>query len=152
MFEKLKTTKDYYFELEKKLADPDIISDMDKWRDINMEYVGLKDLVDKYMEYEKVKDTIKEDKEMLELSDDKEMSDMLKEEIASLEKKVPSIEEEIKVLLLPKDPNDEKNVFVEIRSGAGGDEAGLFAAELYRMYHMYADSQGFKTEDVEYSD
>mgnify|MGYP002738716842 CR=1 FL=1 len=152
MFEKLKTTKDYYFELEKKLADPDIISDMDKWRDINMEYVGLKDLVDKYMEYEKVKDTIKEDKEMLELSDDKEMSDMLKEEIASLEKKVPSIEEEIKVLLLPKDPNDEKNVFVEIRSGAGGDEAGLFAAELYRMYHMYADSQGFKTEDVEYSE
>lgn len=152
MFEKLKNTKDYYFDLEKKLADPDVLADMDKWREINMEYVGLKALVEKYMEYEKSKETITENKEMIELTDDKEMVEMLKEEISSMEKKIPHLEDEIKVLLLPKDPNDDKNVFVEIRAGAGGDEAGLFAAELYRMYHMYSDSQGYKTEEVEYSE
>lgn len=152
MFEKLKGTKDYYYELEKKLADPEVLADMDKWKELNIEYAGLKPLVDKYSEYEKKINTLEEDKEMLKISDDKEMVDLLKEEISSLEEEIPAIEEEIKILLLPKDPNDDKNVFIEIRAGAGGDEAGLFAAELYRMYHMYADSQGFKTEDVEYSD
>lgn len=152
MFEKLKGTKDYYYELEKKLADPEVLADMDKWKELNIEYAGLKPLVDKYSEYEKKVNTLEEDKEMLKISDDKEMVDLLKEEISSLEEEIPAIEEEIKILLLPKDPNDDKNVFIEIRAGAGGDEAGLFAAELYRMYHMYADSQGFKTEDVEYSD
>lgn len=152
MFEKLKGTKDYYYELEKKLADPEVLSDMDKWKELNIEYAGLKPLVDKYSEYEKKVNTLEEDKEMLKISDDKEMEDLLKEEISSLEEEIPALEEEIKILLLPKDPNDDKNVFIEIRAGAGGDEAGLFAAELYRMYHMYADSQGFKTEDVEYSD
>lgn len=152
MFEKLKGTKDYYYELEKKLADPEVLADMDKWKELNIEYAGLKPLVDKYSEYEKKMNTLEEDKEMLKISDDKEMEDLLKEEISSLEEEIPALEEEIKILLLPKDPNDDKNVFIEIRAGAGGDEAGLFAAELYRMYHMYADSQGFKTEDVEYSD
>ncbi len=152
MFEKLKGTKDYYYELEKKLADPEVLADMDKWKELNIEYAGLKPLVDKYSEYEKKVNTLEEDKEMLKISDDNEMVDLLKEEISSLEEEIPAIEEEIKILLLPKDPNDDKNVFIEIRAGAGGDEAGLFAAELYRMYHMYADSQGFKTEDVEYSD
>ncbi|MDO5026528.1 MAG: peptide chain release factor 1 [Tissierellia bacterium] len=152
MFEKLKTTKEYYLELEKKLADPEILADMDQWKEINMEYAGLKPLVDKYSEYENKLKTIEEDQEMLDVTDDQEMIDMLKDEIQSLEKEIPSIEEEIKILLLPKDPNDDKNVYVEIRAGAGGDEAGLFAAELYRMYHMYADGQRFKTEDVEYTD
>lgn len=152
MFEKLKGTKDYYFELEKKLADPEVLADMDKWKELNIEYAGLKPLVDKYSEYENKLNILEEDKEMLKISDDKEMMDLLKEEIIALEEEIPAIEEEIKILLLPKDPNDDKNVFIEIRAGAGGDEAGLFAAELYRMYHMYADSQGFKSEDVEYSD
>lgn len=152
MFEKLKETKVYYLDLEKKLANPDILADMDKWKELNMEYAGLKPLVDKYSEYEKTLKSIDEDKEMMEVADDQEMVDMLKEEIQNLEKKVPHLEEEIKILLLPKDPNDDKNVFVEIRAGAGGDEAGLFAAELYRMYHMYADTQRFKTEDVEYTE
>lgn len=152
MFEKLETTKEYYFDLEKKLADPEVLADMDKWQELNMEYAGLKPLVDKYMEYEDKQETIKEDKEMIEVTDDQEMIDMLKDEIQSLEKEIPEIEEEIKILLLPKDPNDDKNVFVEIRAGAGGDEAGLFAAELYRMYHMYADTQKFKTEDVDYTE
>lgn len=152
MFEKLKSTKDYYFDLEKKLADPEILADMDKWKELNIEYAGLKPLVDKYVEYEKKLETIAEDKEMLALAEDRDMKDMLHEEIKSIEEEIPKIEEEIKILLLPKDPNDDKNVFVEVRAGAGGDEAGLFAAELYRMYHMYADTQGFKTEDVEYAD
>ncbi len=152
MFEKLKKTKEYYLDLEKKLADPDVLADMDKWKELNMEYSGLKPLVDKYSEYEDKLNTIEEDKEMIEVADDHDMVEMLKEEIQSLEKEIPVIEEEIKILLLPKDPNDDKNVYVEIRAGAGGDEAGLFAAELYRMYHMYADNQGFKTEDIEYTE
>lgn len=152
MFEKLKSTKDYYQELEKKLADPNILADMDRWKELNIEYAGLKPLVDKYSEYEKKLNTIKEDKEMIEVTDDHDMVEMLKDEISNLEDEIPAIEEEIKILLLPKDPNDDKNVFVEVRAGAGGDEAGLFAAELYRMYHMFADTQGFKTEDVEYAE
>lgn len=152
MFEKLKSTKDYYQELEKKLADPNILADMDRWKELNIEYAGLKPLVDKYSEYEKKLNTIKEDKEMIEVTDDHDMVEMLKEEISNLEDEIPAIEEEIKILLLPKDPNDDKNVFVEVRAGAGGDEAGLFAAELYRMYHMFADARGFKTEDVEYAE
>lgn len=152
MFEKLKNTRDYYYELEKRLVDPELLANMDQWQEVNKEYGGLKSLVEKYTEYEKAKETIAEDKEMLEVSDDHDMNAMLKDEISMLEHSLPTLEEEIKVLLLPKDPNDSKNVFVEIRAGAGGDEAGLFAAELYRMYHMYADSQGFKTEDVEYSE
>lgn len=152
MFEKLKGTKSYFYELENKLADPDILADMDQWREINMEYAGLKPLVEKYEEYETIINTIVEDKEMIGMSDDAEMIDMLRDEITSLEKQIPALEEELTILLLPKDPNDDKNVYVEIRAGAGGDEAALFAAELYRMYHMYADKQGFKTEEVEYQD
>jgi len=152
MFENLKGTKEYYHKLEQKLADPEVLSDMDKWKELNMEYAGLKPIVDKYTEYTQAIETIKEDKEMLEDAEDKDMKDMLKEEISSLEKELPKFEEELTILLLPKDPNDDKNVYVEVRAGAGGDEASLFAAELYRMYHMYADKQGFKTEDVEYTE
>ena len=152
MFEKLQSTKDYYFELEKKLASPDVLADMDKWKEINLEYAGLKPLVEKYIEYRTTVDTLEEDKEMLRETNDEEMKDMLKEEISELEEKIPGLEEEITILLLPQDPNDKKNVFVEIRAGAGGDEAALFANDLYRMYHMYADKQGFKTEEIEFSE
>lgn len=152
MFDKLKSTKDYYFELEQKLATPELLADMNKWQEVNKEYSGLKQLVEKYMDYENTKNIIKEDKEMLDVADEPEMIEMLKEEIDLNSKKLKNLEEEITILLLPKDPNDNKNVFVEIRAGAGGDEAGLFAGELYRMYHMYADSQGYKTEEIEFSE
>lgn len=152
MFDKLKSTKDYYFELEQKLATPELLADMNKWQEVNKEYSGLKQLVEKYMDYENTKNIIKEDKEMLDVADEPEMIEMLKEEIDLNSKNLKNLEEEITILLLPKDPNDNKNVFVEIRAGAGGDEAGLFAGELYRMYHMYADSQGYKTEEIEFSE
>lgn len=152
MFDKLKKTKDYYYELEKKLADPELIADMNKWQKVNKEYVDLKPIVEKFSEYEKVKINLDEDMEMFELAEDEEMIDLLKEEIPELEAKIEEIKEELTFLLLPKDPNDNKNVFVEIRAGAGGDEAGLFAGDLYRMYHMYADKQGYKTEEIEFSE
>lgn len=152
MFEKLKGTKDYYHNLEAKLVDPEVLADMDKWKELNLEYAGLTPLVSKYTEYADALEAIAEDKEMIAAADDEDMVAMLKEEISDLEAKIPGLEEEITILLLPKDPNDDKNVYVEVRAGAGGDEAGLFAAELYRMYHMYADKQGFKTEEIEYSE
>ncbi|MDO4778128.1 MAG: peptide chain release factor 1 [Tissierellia bacterium] len=152
MFEKLKKTRDYYFELENKLASPELLADMGKWQEVNREYAGLRALVQKYTEYEDTKRIIEEDKEMLSVSEDEDMTEMLKEEIESNSQKLEKLEEEITILLLPKDPNDHKNVFIEIRAGAGGDEAGLFAGELYRMYHMYADSQGYKTEEIEFSE
>lgn len=152
MFDKLKKTKDYYYELEKKLADPELIADMNNWQKVNKEYVELRPIVEKYNEYEKVQTNLDEDMEMFELAEDEEMIDLLKEEIPELENKIEEIKEELTFLLLPKDPNDSKNVFVEIRAGAGGDEAGLFAGDLYRMYHMYADKQGYKTEEIEFSE
>lgn len=152
MFDKLKKTRDYFYELEERLASPELLADMAKWQEVNREYAGLKNLVQKYNEYELAENTISEDREMLHDLNDKEMEEMLRLEIEENEEKMKILGEEIKILLLPKDPNDHKDVFVEIRAGAGGDEAGLFAGELYRMYHMYADKQGYKTEEIDFSD
>lgn len=152
MFEKLENTKNKFYELEKDLANPDLIANMDEWQKVNREYVDLRPLVKAYEEYRKNEDTIKENKEMLEMAEDQEMKDLLHEEISEAEDKLESLEEKITFLLIPKDPNDYKNVFVEIRSGAGGDEAALFAGDLYRMYQMFANNNGYKTEEIEYSE
>lgn len=152
MFEKLENTKNKFYELEKDLANPDLIANMDEWQKVNREYVDLRPLVKAYEEYRKNEDTIKENKEMLEMAEDQEMKDLLHEEICEAEDKLESLEEKITFLLIPKDPNDYKNVFVEIRSGAGGDEAALFAGDLYRMYQMFANNNGYKTEEIEYSE
>lgn len=152
MFEKLESTKEHYYDLEKQLASPDLLADMNKWQQVNREYVGLKDLVKAYEEYRENEDRISENKEMLEATEDQEFLDLLHEEIHESEKRLEELEEKITFLLIPKDPNDHKNVFVEIRAGAGGDEAGLFAGELYRMYQMYASKSGFKVEEIEFSD
>ncbi|EHR35614.1 peptide chain release factor 1 [Helcococcus kunzii] len=152
MFEKLENTKNKFYELEKDLANPDLIANMDEWQKVNREYVDLRPLVKAYEEYRKNEDTIKENKEMLEMAEDQEMKDLLHEEIGEAEDKLESLEEKITFLLIPKDPNDYKNVFVEIRSGAGGDEAALFAGDLYRMYQMFANNNGYKTEEIEYSE
>lgn len=152
MFEKLENTKNKFYELEKDLANPDLIANMDEWQKVNREYVDLRPIVKAYEEYRKNEDTIKENKDMLELAEDQEMKDLLHEEIKEAEEKLESLEEKITFLLIPKDPNDYKNVFVEIRSGAGGDEAALFAGDLYRMYQMFANNNGYKTEEIEYSE
>lgn len=152
MFEQLEKTKDKYYELEKRLATPELLSDMDKWQKVNMEYNEVKPIVQAYEEFRRNEATIEENREMLEIAEEQEMKDLLNEEISAAKANLSKLEEKITFLLIPKDPNDHKNVFVEIRSGAGGDEAGLFAGELYRMYQMYASSAGFKTEEVEISE
>lgn len=152
MFENLKGLDEQFKTLEMSLADPVLLSDMDKWQVVNREYHELKPVVEAYRLYSQTVETIEEDKFLLGETDDEEMREMLKEEISSLEKALPGQAEELKILLLPKDPNDHKNVFIEIRGGAGGDEAALFAGDLYRMYLMFADKSGYKTEVMSYSD
>lgn len=139
MLEKLSFIENTFQELEKKLMDPDVIADMEQYQQVAKEHSDLGPIVEVYRAYTKNTQIIKEDKEMLEMSDDDEMNALLKQEISAREEEMEQQEEKMKVLLLPKDPNDHKNVIVEIRAGAGGDEAGLFAGVLYRMFVRYAE-------------
>ncbi len=149
MFENLDHIKDNYKELELKLADPEVLSDIDRFTKISREYNSLKPIVEKYEEIKNAEDIIEENQMLLGETDDAEMIDMLKEQISDSKKDLEIFNEEMKILLIPKDPNDSKDVIVEIRPGAGGDEAGLFAGDLYRMYNMYADKEGYKTEEID---
>lgn len=151
MLENLEHMKENYKQLEKKLADPEVLSDPDMIKKISREYNQIKPVVEKYDQIKDAEDMIKENIELLKQTDDKEMLELLKAEIDENKEKLEKYKEDLKVLLIPKDPNDHKNVIVEIRAGAGGDEAGLFAGDLYRMYHMYSDKQGYKTEDISVS-
>jgi len=146
VLDKLSFLEDKYRELSEKIIDPEVMKDMDNWQKLAKEHAEVEPIVFKYREYTKLQETIEEDKELLKEDLDEEMKELLKMEIPENEEKMAEIEEELKLLLIPKDPNDHKNVIVEIRAGAGGDEAGLFAGNLFRMYSMYADSQGWKTE------
>jgi len=146
MFDKLSFIENKYEKLSKKIIDPEIISNTEEWQRLAKEHAEIEPIVLKYREYTKVKNTLEEDKELLKEKLDDEMRELLKEDIAENEKRVEELENELKILLLPKDPNDEKNVIVEIRAGAGGDEAGLFAGDLFRMYSRYAERQGWKVE------
>ncbi|QQK07908.1 peptide chain release factor 1 [Miniphocaeibacter halophilus] len=152
MFENLSTIEKNFTDLETKISDPEVMKDMNNWQKLVKEHADLKPIVDKYKEYSHAVNILKEDKEMLNEKIDDDMREMLKEEISTLEEDIEKFEGELKILLLPKDPNDHKNVFLEIRAGAGGDEAGLFAGELLRMYQMYADKQGWSTEIMEITD
>lgn len=149
MFDNLKSTEEKFEEYERSLADPEVLSDMNKFQKIMREYNELKPVVEKYRQIKSCEQTIIEDKMLLKEEEDKDLIEMLKSEIEDKKSNLDQYEKEMKILLIPKDPNDEKNVFVEIRAGAGGDEAGLFAGDLYRMYHMYSDSQNFKTEEIQ---
>lgn len=149
MFDNLEHVRENYKQLELKLADPVVLSDMDQFRKVSKEYNSLKPIVEKYEEIKNAEDTIAENQELLNEAEDQDMIDMLKEEIDENKNKLEVFKDEMQILLIPKDPNDERDVIVEIRPGAGGDEAGLFAGDLYRMYNMYADKAGFKTEDIE---
>ena len=149
MFDNLEHVRENYKQLELKLADPSVLADMDQFRKVSKEYNSLKPVVEKYEEIKNAENTIAENQELLNEAEDQEMIDMLKEEIDENKKNLEVYKDEMQILLIPKDPNDERDVIVEIRPGAGGDEAGLFAGDLYRMYNMYADKAGFKTEDIE---
>lgn len=151
MFESLDNIKDRMRAFESQLADPDLIANMDEWQKVNREYVNLKPLAEAYDAYDEARSKVEEDKLMIPEADDPDMKEMLKDDLQENEALMEKLEQEIKVLLLPTDPNDYKNVIVEIRAGAGGDEAGLFAGDLYRMYHMFADKKGYATEELDYT-
>ncbi len=147
MFDKLDFIADKYKELSEKVSDPEIIGNQSLWQKYIKEMSELEPIVKKYKEYRKIKDGIADAKEMLDESGiDEEMKELAKMELSDLEGQLPAIEEDLKVLLLPKDPNDEKNVILEVRAGTGGDEAALFGANLLRMYTMYAENRGWKPE------
>lgn len=146
MLEKLSFLETKYKELSEKIIDPEVINNIEEWQRLVKEHAEVEPIVMKYREYTKAQNTLEEDKEMLKEKLDDEMRDLLREEVSEYEDIIERLEEELRVLLLPKDPNDHKNVIVEIRAGAGGDEAGLFAGDLLRMYSRYAERQGWKVE------
>ncbi|MFT9600647.1 peptide chain release factor 1 [Mesobacillus sp.] len=151
MFDRLQAVEDRYERLNELLSDPEVVNDSKKLREYSKEQSDIQETVMAYREYKEVKEQLTDAKAMLEDKLDAEMREMVKEEISELEPRIEELEARIKVLLIPKDPNDDKNVIMEIRGAAGGDEAALFAGDLYRMYSRYAESQGWKTEVIDAS-
>lgn len=146
MLETLEGIYARFKQVELLLSSPEVASDMKKFTKLNKEYSDLKQIVELYFEYNNLVSNLAEAKEMLEVSEDLEMKEMAKEEFESLNERKGPLEEDIKMLLIPKDPEDDKNAMVEIRAGAGGDEASIFAGDLFRMYTKFFDSQGWKHE------
>ena len=145
MFDKLETVEKRYEELTIKISDPEVISRTNEWREYMKEHAEIEPIVQKYREYKKAKQTFEDAKEMM---NDPEMKELAEEEMLAAKEDMPRIEEELKILLIPKDPDDDKNVICEIRAGAGGEEAALFAGTLFRMYTMYAEKKHWKLEVV----
>jgi len=146
MLDRLDFTENKYDELTIKISDPLVIANQNEWQKLCKEHAALEIIVTKYRIYKKAKEDIETNKEMLREETDREMKEMIQEEIKDLIQVKETTQEELRILLLPKDPNDERNVFVEIRAGAGGDEAALFAANLFRMYTRYAERNRWKVE------
>ena len=149
MFDKLEDLVRRYEEITNELTEPSVVNDQKRFRALMKEQSDLQPLVDTYTEYKKCRETEIDSLAMLEEESEEEMREMLKEELSDAKKRMADLEQKLKILLLPKDPNDDKNVIVEIRAGAGGDEAALFAAEIYRMYVHYAESRRWKVELME---
>ncbi|WP_163099557.1 peptide chain release factor 1 [Peribacillus alkalitolerans] len=149
MIDRLQSVEDRYERLNELLSDPEIVNDPKKLREYSKEQSTIQETVHVYREYKEFREQLQEAKSMLEEKLDAEMREMVKQEISELEESMEELEAKLKVLLLPKDPNDDKNVIMEIRGAAGGDEAALFAGSLYRMYSRYAEVQGWKTEVIE---
>lgn len=143
MFQKLDAVEKRYEELTKKIADPEVIANTSVWTEYMKEHAEMEEVVLKYKEYKKVKQALAEAEEMLK---DPEMKELAEEEVKEDREKLPNLEEELKLLLIPKDPDDNKNIICEIRAGAGGEEAALFAGTLFRMYSMYAERKHWKLE------
>lgn len=152
MFDKLEDLLIRFEEILSELQEPNVANDQTRFRKLMKEQADLTPIVEAYTEYKNAKQAIADSEEMLEEESDEEMRELAKEELSSSKKRVEELEHELKILLLPKDPNDEKNIMVEIRAGAGGDESALFAAEVYRMYVHYAESKRWKTELISISE
>lgn len=146
MLDRLNFLENKYDELSIKISDPSIMQNQKEWQKLCKEHAELEELVIKYRQYKKALEQIEENKELLKEETDRDMKDMIQEDIKSLTEEKDQTEEELKILMLPKDPNDSKNVFIEIRGGAGGEEAALFASNLFRMYIKYAEKNGWKHE------
>ena len=145
MFDNLEEIEAKYIDLTSKISDPNVIADQENWRNYMKEHAALEPIVNKYREYKQTKQAYEDAMDLLK---DPEMKELAEEEMLDNKEKLPKLEEELKILLIPKDPDDEKNVICEIRAGAGGEEAALFAGTLYRMYTMYAERKGWKLEVI----
>ncbi|MBQ7102444.1 MAG: PCRF domain-containing protein, partial [Anaerotignum sp.] len=152
MFDRLAEIEIKYGQLADQINDPDIIADQNQWRKLMKEYSDMTPIVEKYREYKAAKESIEESLMMLEEKLDDDFRELVKEELAENKVKVETLKEEITILLLPKDPNDEKNVIVEIRGGVGGDEAALFAERLFRMYARYAERRKWRVELMSFNE
>lgn len=152
MLEKLEALHAKFVELEMLLSSPEVVSDMARFTKINKEYRGLEEINQSYFQYKQILEGIAAAKEILQTEKDKDMRDFAKEELESLELRKESLEEVIRVQLLPKDPEDEKSCVIEIRSGTGGDEAAIFAGDLFRMYSRYCDNMGWKWNAVDFTE
>jgi peptide chain release factor 1 len=146
LFDRLQSVEDRYERLNELLSDPEIINNNNKLREYSKEQADISDTVQAYREYKEIKEQLKEAKVMLDEKLDPEMREMVKEEVSELQSQLEEIEARLKILLVPKDPNDDKNVIMEVRGAAGGDEAALFAGTLFRMYSRYAEAQGWKID------
>src|SRR5215472_15538617 len=151
LFEKLDQIESRYDEMTGQLSSPEVLADSARYQKLAKTHAELSEVVAKYREWKEIAKGLEGAKQLLSESDDAEMKQMARDEEHALESRRETVEHELKFLLLPKDPNDEKNVIVEIRAGTGGDEASLFAGELFRMYSRYAESQGWKVEILESS-
>ncbi|MPQ23807.1 peptide chain release factor 1 [Bacillus paralicheniformis] len=149
MLDRLKSIEDRYEKLNELLSDPEVVNDPKKLREYSKEQSDLQETVEVYRRYRSASEQLSDAKAMLEEKLDSDMREMVKEEISELQEEIESLTDQLKVLLIPKDPNDDKNVIMEIRGAAGGEEAALFAGNLYRMYSRYAELQGWKTEVME---
>ena len=149
MLEKLQAVEDKYMELESLISDPDTIQDIERWQRYSKEHASLTPVVEKFRVYKKVVQGITDDRAMFDEPLDDEMRKLVEEELSDLQQQKAVLDQELPILLLPKDPNDDKNVIVEIRGGVGGDEAALFAGDLFRMYSRFAERQGWRTELID---
>ena len=152
MFDKLDFITEKYAEMSLKVADPDVIANQPEWQKCMKEIGEMEPIVKKYEEYKKAKESLADAKEILEMESDEELRELAKAELGDAEEKIEELEGELKILLLPKDPNDERNVILEVRAGTGGDEAALFGGDLLRMYMRYAERHRWKTELMDIND
>lgn len=149
VLDKLQAVEDKYLELESLISDPDVLADINRWQHYNKEHAALTPIIEKFREYKKVVGGIADDKAMFEEPLEDDMRKLVEEELSELQARKAVLDQELPILLLPKDPNDDKSVIVEIRGGVGGEEAALFAGDLFRMYSRYAEKQGWKIELID---
>ena len=152
MWDKLKEVEERFEELGQLLSSPEVINDRQKFQDFSKEHSSLQEIVATFRAYQKAKEELEGSQELVDAADDEEMLEMAKEEVRLLEAEIGKLEEQLQILLLPKDPNDDKSVIMEIRAGAGGDEAGIFAGDLFRMYSRYAEDHRWKIDVMSMSE